>query len=169
VTRTITYHGSAARAGALVQMLEQEGVRVVWSPPREERSLGADVNAVVVTLVSTGTIAGITAAVARFRKWAPRAKVELEGEQPDDGGFLASEQPRLRSPRWRSSWLVQEAVRIAGQLAPGAAAGGRLGAAGLAAGGLQRWCGEAVAADAAQADAGDQSHGSSSVLGLAST
>jgi hypothetical protein len=87
VTRTITCRGSAARAGGLVQMLEQEGVRVEWSPPREERSLGADVNEVVVYLVSTGTLAGITAAVRRFRKWAPRCKVEVEGE-PDDGGFL---------------------------------------------------------------------------------
>jgi hypothetical protein len=87
VTRTITYHGSAARAGALVQMLEQEGVRVEWSPPREERGLGADVNEVAVYLVSTGTLAGIVAAVRKFRKWAPRCKVKVEGE-PDDGGFL---------------------------------------------------------------------------------
>jgi hypothetical protein len=59
---------------------------------------------------------------------------------------------------------VQEAERIAGQLAPVAAAGDRLTAARFAAGGRQRWRGKAGAAEAAQADAGDQSHGSSWLL-----
>jgi hypothetical protein len=50
-------------------------------------SLGADVNEVIVSLVSTGSGVAIAAAVKSFRKWAPRCKVEVEGE-PDDGGFL---------------------------------------------------------------------------------
>jgi hypothetical protein len=45
---------------------------------------------VVVSLVATGTAAAIAAAVRRFRNYGPRSKgkVEVEGEQPDDGGFL---------------------------------------------------------------------------------
>ena len=92
VTRTITYHGKPPWHTALVQFLEEEGVRVEWSPPVEEepRGLGADVNDVIVSLVATGTAAAIAAAVRRFRNYGPRSKgkVEVEGELPDDGGFL---------------------------------------------------------------------------------
>jgi hypothetical protein len=91
VTRTITYRGKPPWHTALVQFLEEEGVRVEWSPPAdaEERGIGADVNEVVVNLVSTGTAAAIAYAVRRFRNYGPRSKgkVEVEGE-PDDGGFL---------------------------------------------------------------------------------
>lgn len=90
VTRTITYHGDAARCGALVQMLEQEGVTVQWTPPQERRGLGADINEVVVSLVSSGTLLAITAGVRKFRERFPRHKIEVDGEEarPDDGGFL---------------------------------------------------------------------------------
>jgi hypothetical protein len=91
VTRTITYRGKPPWHTALVQFLKEEGVRVEWSPPAEpeERGIGADVNDVVVSLVSTGTVAAIGYAVRRFRNFGPRSKgkVEIEGE-PDDGGFL---------------------------------------------------------------------------------
>jgi hypothetical protein len=91
VTRTVTYRGKPPWHTALVQFLEEEGVRVEWSPPdgEEPRGLGADVTQVVVNIVSTGTIAAMAAAVYRFRNFRPRdkGKVEVEGE-PDDGGFL---------------------------------------------------------------------------------
>jgi hypothetical protein len=83
VTRKITHQGSPARVGALVQMLEAEGVRVDWSPPHEERGLGTDINGVIVNLVSTGTVVAIAAAVKKFREWAPRCRVEVEDE--DEG------------------------------------------------------------------------------------
>jgi hypothetical protein len=98
VTRKITYQGSAARASALVQMLEREGVRVEWMPLREERSFGADANAVLVNLISTGTIVAIAAGVRRFRKWAPRCKVEVEGERPG-GDESKTEHPNSEEPR----------------------------------------------------------------------
>jgi hypothetical protein len=87
VTRKITYHGDTARVGALVQMLERQGVRVDWSPPEERRGLGADANEVIVNLVSTGSVVAIAAAVKQFRTRFPRHKIEVEGE-PDYGGFL---------------------------------------------------------------------------------
>jgi hypothetical protein len=84
VTRTIRYRGVAARADALVQMLEEQGVQVEWTPPREQRGLGADVGAVVLSLVASGAYDGIKAAVAKFRAWMPHAEVTLEGEEDDD-------------------------------------------------------------------------------------
>jgi hypothetical protein len=71
-----------------VQFLKEEGVSVEWSPPavEEGRGLGADVNQVVVRLVSTGMAAAIAAAVRRFRKFGSRdkGKVEVEGEPPGE-------------------------------------------------------------------------------------
>ena len=88
VTRTIVYRGKPPWHTALAQFLEEEGVSVQWSPPAEEegRGLGADVHQVVVSIVSTGTVAAITAAVRRFRKFGPRdkGKVEVEGEPPGE-------------------------------------------------------------------------------------
>ena len=92
VTKTITYYGDAARVGALVQMLEQQGVRVEWSPPREERGLASDINEVVVNLVSTGSALAIAAAVKQFRQRFPRHKIEVEGEK-EGGGPDATASP----------------------------------------------------------------------------
>jgi len=85
VTRTIKYQGNTARVGALAHMFEQQGVRVGWTPPREQRGLGADVNEVIVNLVSTGSVVAITAAGKRFRERFPHHKVDVEGEEHDDG------------------------------------------------------------------------------------
>jgi hypothetical protein len=92
VTRTLTYRGKPPWHTALVQFLKEEGVQVEWSPPAEEERrdlLGADANQVVVSLVCSGALAAIIAAVRKFRNFGPRSKgkVEIEGE-PDDGGFL---------------------------------------------------------------------------------
>jgi hypothetical protein len=88
VTRTITYRGTPPWHTALVQFLENEGVRVEWTPPADEepRGIGADVNQVVVNLISTGTVTAIAVAVRKFRNYGPRSKgkVEVEGELPDE-------------------------------------------------------------------------------------
>jgi hypothetical protein len=71
-------------------------VRVEWSRPEEDRSLGADVNDVIVAMVASGGTAAIAAGVKKFRDMFRHARysVEVEGEteddqaQPDDDGFL---------------------------------------------------------------------------------
>ena len=83
VTLTIRYHGNAARAGALVQALESEGVRVDWTPPEEQRGLGADATAVALSLVASGAYDAIKAAVAKMRERMPRAEIVIED---DPGG-----------------------------------------------------------------------------------
>jgi len=90
VTRTIRYTGSAARAGALVQMLERQGVHVEWEPPREERGVGGDFMAVGLGIAASGSYDLLKAAVEQFRARFPRAEVVIEDNdsEPDDGGFL---------------------------------------------------------------------------------
>lgn len=102
VTRTIIYEGPDARAPGLVEMLEREGVRVEWTPPVEERGLGADTHTVILYLVCTGSLATIKAVAKQARERAPWAKIKVEGEDegPDDGGFMpntqAGKNPDLR-------------------------------------------------------------------------
>jgi hypothetical protein len=93
VKRTITCDGGLFGARALAQMLNEEGVRVVEgnAPPEVERrgiDYSTDVQQVVVALVVMGAPAAIKAAVGKFRNRFPRAKVEIQAEEPDDGGFL---------------------------------------------------------------------------------
>jgi hypothetical protein len=99
VTRKVTFYGERpAPSGALVQFLEEHGVQVEWTRPEEERSLGGDVNEVVVQMVATGGAVAIAAGVKKFRDMFRHARyrVEVEGEdqaegnhvEPDDGGFL---------------------------------------------------------------------------------
>jgi hypothetical protein len=93
ITRTITYTGPAARVGGLADVLEDEGVRVEWTPPEERRGIdySTDIQALVVAVVAmkaTGAPAAIKAAVKKFRARVPWAKVEIQDESPDDGGFL---------------------------------------------------------------------------------
>jgi len=83
VTRTITYRGYPARASQLAQMLEEEGVDVEWTRPTEERGLGADAAQVVIQMVATGGVLGITAAVNKFRARVKHAKVTIEGEDEE--------------------------------------------------------------------------------------
>jgi hypothetical protein len=83
VTKTITYKGGPARVSALVQMLEEQGVNVEWEPPTERRDLTGAAEAIVLSLVASGAYDAIKAAVAKFRKWAPRAEVTLEGDEED--------------------------------------------------------------------------------------
>jgi hypothetical protein len=92
VIRTIRYQGNAKRLMTLLDMLKAEGVRVEMEPPEGYSSLGAlDLNEVVVSLISAGSLAGITAGVDKFRKRFRRHKAEIlpaDVGQPDDGVFL---------------------------------------------------------------------------------
>lgn len=90
VKRMITYTGPTARARGVADALEEEGLRVEWTPAEERRGIdySADTQAAVVAFVVYGGQAAIQTAVKKIRAWAPWAKVELEGEQPDDGGFM---------------------------------------------------------------------------------
>lgn len=67
-TRTLSYRGPAAGLSMLAQMLEEEGAHVEWESPFEERGTSEVVEAVVAQLVATGALAGIQAAVQRFRE-----------------------------------------------------------------------------------------------------
>jgi hypothetical protein len=96
VTLTIRYRGPAARAGALVTALEREGARVDWTPPREQRGLGADATAVVVSLVASGAYDGIKAAVTKMREWMPRAEIVIENDPGEDAEPFTPPEPAIR-------------------------------------------------------------------------
>lgn len=95
-TVTIRYRGGPARAGALVQMLEEQGVHVEWEPPQERRDLQGVAETVALSLVASGTYDAIKAAVVNFRRRVPRAEVFVERNQDDEG---ESEDPNARLDR----------------------------------------------------------------------
>jgi len=99
VTKTITHEGDPARASALVQMLEQQGAHVRWTPPREERGLAADVTTVVINLVSARLAAGIAAAARQFRRRFPKATVKFEGDLTTAASWMTDTQSALRGGR----------------------------------------------------------------------
>lgn len=79
VAVTIRYEGAPAGASMLVQMLQQAGVDVEWTPPAEERGLDPEASEVVVNLASTGSAVAIAAAVRKFRNRVRRARVDVQG------------------------------------------------------------------------------------------
>jgi hypothetical protein len=86
--RRITYQGNTALAGALAQMLREEGVRVDLRPAEggEERDQTSMAEAATVALFMWGTQIAVTAAVDKFRKRFPGAggSVTIEGDDGDD-------------------------------------------------------------------------------------
>jgi hypothetical protein len=87
----ITYKGDPALVGVLVQMLEEEGVKVRWQPPEERRDVPGMAAPVVVNLVAVGVLTGIKAAVQKFPgRFGSRVDVEGEDDQP----------PRVGRHRW---------------------------------------------------------------------
>jgi hypothetical protein len=69
----------------LVQMLEQESVRVKWERPLEHRDVGQMGQEVVVQMVATGGLTAIAAAVAKFRKHMNgRAEATVENAEMQD-------------------------------------------------------------------------------------
>ena len=87
ITRRIAYRGCAAFVRALVVALESQGVTVVVRRDgpyvgrhREPRHMDDDVNA---TLVATGPVEAIDAAMTEFRqRLAKYAQISVEGEEP---------------------------------------------------------------------------------------
>jgi hypothetical protein len=84
VTETrITYKGDPALVGVLVQMLEEEGVKVRWQPPEERRDVPGMAAPVVVNLVAVGVLTGIKAAVEKFPgQFGSRVDVVGEDDEP---------------------------------------------------------------------------------------
>jgi hypothetical protein len=82
VTRSIQYTGDPAEASTLVQVLQDEGISVEWTPPKEHQGIGTDADQVIVQLTAVGGIAAITAAVTKFRARVKHARVDVEGEAP---------------------------------------------------------------------------------------
>jgi hypothetical protein len=106
VTRRIRYRGSAARAGALVQALEYEGVRVDWVPPQEKRGLGADVTDVVLSIVASGAYDAIKTAVMKMREWMPRAEIVIEGDQDDSAKATSPIPADEVTPQTIAQWML---------------------------------------------------------------
>jgi hypothetical protein len=64
-------------------MLEEEGCKVQWEQPREERDASGMVEAVVTQLVASGLLAGIQAAITRFRERTKGRGEVTDGDDDD--------------------------------------------------------------------------------------
>jgi len=115
VTRTIRYKGGAARVGALVQMLEAEGVHVDWEPPQERRDLSGAVETIVLSIVASGSYDGIKAAVAKFRKLAPRTEVTLD--EYDNGEAKQENEDESSEIKRRLNELANDEVATTSRIA----------------------------------------------------
>jgi len=67
-TRRVTYRGDPAFASMLVQMLEQEGAKVKWERPHEQRGIEEMAQEVIVQMVAVGSLTAIKVALDKFRK-----------------------------------------------------------------------------------------------------
>ena len=87
VSGMIEVHTSSAYASMLVQMLEQEGVRVDWEAPIEHRSADLAQLAMdaVVGLVVSGSYDAIKAGVRKFiTRTGGRARVDVHVDPEPD-------------------------------------------------------------------------------------
>jgi hypothetical protein len=76
-TVRLTYRGGVRGVSMLAQMLEEQGVSVRYTPPRETRDMTEAAAIVVVVLSATGNIHDIAAAVQMFmQKFGSRAQIE---------------------------------------------------------------------------------------------
>jgi hypothetical protein len=73
-------------AGAFVQMLEEEGVRVAeWTRPEERRGLGDIAQGVLVEIISNGALVAIGIAIERFRRRFPGGgDVDVQELDPEE-------------------------------------------------------------------------------------
>jgi hypothetical protein len=67
-TVRLTYLGGVRGISMLVEMLEEQGVSVRYTPPRETRDMTEAAAIVAVVLSATGNIHDIAATVQRFRQ-----------------------------------------------------------------------------------------------------
>ena len=82
---TVTYRGDPAQATMLAQMLENEGATVTWERPPERRGVTEMAQAVVVNMVTEGSLTAIKVAVVKFRKHMHgRAEATIENVELDD-------------------------------------------------------------------------------------
>jgi hypothetical protein len=87
-THQLVYTGPAAFASALVQMLQEQGVTVDWTPPEERRGLGHDAHDIVVNLVATGVWVSVFKGVSVFRdRFKGRGRVDVD--PPEKGRHRA--------------------------------------------------------------------------------
>jgi hypothetical protein len=76
-TVRLTYRGGVRGVSMLAQMLEEQGVSVRYTPPRETRDMTEAAAIVVVVLSATGNSHDIAAAVQMFRqKFGSHAQIE---------------------------------------------------------------------------------------------
>jgi hypothetical protein len=76
-TVRLTYQGGVRGVSMLVQMLEEQGVSVQYTMPRETRDMTEAAAIVAVVLSATGNIHDIAAAVQKFRqKFGAHAQIE---------------------------------------------------------------------------------------------
>jgi hypothetical protein len=76
-TVRLTYRGGVRGVSMLAQMLEEQGVSVRYTPPRETRDMTEAAAIVVVVLSATGNIHDIAAAVQMFmQKFGSHAQIE---------------------------------------------------------------------------------------------
>ena len=63
--------------------LEREGLTLEYEPPLEERGAGAEVAAVVVSILSNGAYDAIKAGIRKFRERGGRGDIEVDGKPRD--------------------------------------------------------------------------------------
>lgn len=91
MAETVVYEGDPGYASLLARTLQDEGVQVTYRPPMEYRGAGEVPAAIVVYLVEkvadqgVGIVvsAAVSAAIAKFRRQVPNAKVEYHPDEPE--------------------------------------------------------------------------------------
>ena len=67
----------------LAHLLEQEGLEVTWDRPRRHAAWGTWRRATSSRMAVAGSLLAIKAAVAKFRKHAPRREVEIDDDEDE--------------------------------------------------------------------------------------
>jgi hypothetical protein len=88
----------------LAQMLQQDGLEVAWDRPEESRGMAEMAEGYAVAMAVQGSIVSIRAAVAKFRKHAPQAEVDVDG----DGAVDQTEDERIRALEFMLATRAQQ-------------------------------------------------------------
>lgn len=76
----VRFVGNPSGAVRLVSMVEEQGASVEWTPPREYRGAPDIIDNVVADFIVLGSLAGLRAAIAAYRKRWPAERIEVDGE-----------------------------------------------------------------------------------------